>query len=278
MILGMVQFLVVLFVGLCLLLYLLQGKMIFYPQPTTPGNQARYADHEIRIQHGDITLTGWFFKGRVDAEHPLIVYYGGNAEDVSLNFGDLARFPAESFLFMNYRGYGQSQGRPSEQALLADALFIIDNLLEQESIDPSHVVLLGRSLGSGVAVHVAGHRKIGAVILVTPFDSLVNVAKAHYPIFPVGWLLRHRFDSASLAPGIASPALFLTASHDQIVPPRFAANLQRVWGGPVTAVRIDNTDHNTIESSAVYWQAIQAFLTDTPLQEAAPIEPQPQDR
>ena len=275
MIFGIVKVVVLLFVGISLLLYLLQGKMIFFPQPTAPGSQARYADHEIRIQHGDTTLTGWFFKGRIDAEHPLIVYYGGNAEDVSLNFADLDRFPAESFLFMNYRGYGQSQGNPSEKALLADALFILDHVLESASIDPAHVVLMGRSLGSGVAVHVAGHRRVGAVILVTPFDSLVNVAKAHYPIFPVGWLLRHRFDSAALAPEIAAPGLFLTASHDQIVPPRFAANLERVWGGSVTAVRVDGTDHNTIETAPVYWEAIRAFLASPGQPFDAPASQQP---
>ena len=275
MIVGIVQFLVVLFVGISLLLYLLQGKMIFYPQPTAPGSQTRYAGHEIRVQHGDVTLTGWFFKGRIDADHPLIVYYGGNAEDVSLNFGDLDRFAAGSFLFMNYRGYGSSQGRPSEKALLSDALFILDHVLETETIDPAHVILMGRSLGSGVAVHVAAHHPVGGVILVTPFDSLVNVARAHYPIFPVNWLLRHRFDSAALAPGIVAPALFLTASHDQIVPPRFAANLQRVWGGPVTAVRIDGTDHNTIETSPVYWEAIHAFLKAParPLDAPTPVQP-----
>jgi len=275
MILGFVKIGLLLFVGISLLLYLFQGRMIFYPQPTTPGNQLRYADQEIRVQHGDTALTGWFFKGHIDAGHPLIVYYGGNAEDVSLNFVDLGRFPVASFLFMNYRGYGQSQGRPSEKALLSDALFILDHVLATEAINPAHVVLMGRSLGSGVAVHVAAKRKVGGVILVTPFDSLVNVAKAHYPIFPVGWLLRHRFDSASLAPGIAMPALFLTASHDQIVPPRFAANLQRVWGGPVTAVRVDGTDHNTIETSPVYWKAIQAFLAASALPEAAPARTQP---
>jgi hypothetical protein len=69
------------------------------------------------------------------------------------------------------------------------------------------------------------------VILVTPFDSLLNVARAHYPIFPVGLLLKHRFDSAALAPGISTPALFLTASHDQVVPVRFANNLHRRGAG-----------------------------------------------
>jgi hypothetical protein len=162
---------------------------------------------------------------------------------------------------MNYRGYGQSQGRPSERALCDDALFVFDQVVATEGIDPSHVVLMGRSLGSGVAVHVAANRRVGGVILVTPFDSLLNVAKAHYPIFPVKWLLRHRFDSAALAPGIAAPALFLAASHDPIVPPRFADNLQKVWGGPTTAVRIQGTDHNTIETSPDYWEAVNSFLS-----------------
>jgi pimeloyl-ACP methyl ester carboxylesterase len=109
---------------------------------------------------------------------------------------------------MNYRGYGGSDGTPSETALLSDALFVFDYMLATEGIDPAHVVLMGRSLGSGVAVHVAAKRKVGGVILVTPFDSLVNVARAHYPIFPVGLMLKHRFDSAALAPGITTPGSF----------------------------------------------------------------------
>ncbi len=261
MILEILKILLALFVGASLLLFLLQGRMIFFPQPTAPGNQSRYAGHEIRVRSGDATLAGWFFKDEIGPGQPLIVYYGGNAEDVSLNFGDLGRFQARSFLFMNYRGYGQSDGRPSERALLDDALFILDHVLATHGIDPAHVVLMGRSLGSGVAVHVAAHRKVGGVILVTPFDSLVNVAKAHYPIFPVGLLLKHRFDSAALAPGIATPALFLTASHDQVVPVRFAKRLERVWGGPTTAVSVDGTDHNTIETSPAYWAAVNAFLS-----------------
>jgi pimeloyl-ACP methyl ester carboxylesterase len=261
MILEIVKVLMVLFVGTTVLLYFLQGKMIFFPQPTAPSNQSRYADQEIQVQHGDVTLTGWLFKNRIDAEHPLIVYYGGNAEDVSLNFADLDRFATRSFLFMNYRGYGQSQGRPSERALLADALFVLDHILAGESIQPTHVVLMGRSLGSGVAVHVAAKRKVGGVILVTPFDSLVNVAKAHYPIFPVGWLLKHRFDSAALAATITVPALFLTATHDQVVPVRFAKRLERIWGGPTTAVTVAGTDHNSIETSSVYWEAVNTFLS-----------------
>ncbi|MEE4111792.1 MAG: alpha/beta fold hydrolase [Desulfobacteraceae bacterium] len=261
MIIATVKLVVFLFAGATVLLYLLQGKMIFFPQPTAPHNQSRYAGNEIRLRHGDITLTGWFFKNEIGPGHPLVVYYGGNAEDVTHNFADLGRFSAQSFLFMNYRGYGGSDGKPSETALLSDALFVIDHLLATEGIDPAHVVVMGRSLGSGVAVHVAAKRKVGGVILVTPFDSLVNVARSHYPIFPVGLMLKHRFDSASLAPGITTPALFLTAANDQVVPVRFAKQLASVWAGPITSVTVAGTDHNTIETSPVYWKAVNAYLS-----------------
>lgn len=260
MILETVKIIVVFFVGTTLLLYLFQGRMIFFPQPTAPQNLSRYAAHEISVRHGDITLAGWLFKNEIGPDQPLIVYYGGNAEDVSLNFADLGRFNTGSFLFMNYRGYGGSGGRPSERALLDDALFIFDHVLAAQGIDPAHVVLMGRSLGSGVAVHVAAKRRVGGVLLVTPFDSLVNVARAHYPIFPVGLMLKHRFDSAALAPGIATPALFLTASNDQVVPVRFAKNLEQVWGGPVTAITVEGTDHNTIANAPAYWEAVNAYL------------------
>ena len=261
MLLETIKILFVFFVGTTVLLYLFQGRMIFFPQPTMPENQSRYAENEIRLRHDDVTLTGWFFKNEIGPGNPLVVYYGGNAEDVSLNFAALGRFNTRSFLFMNYRGYGGSDGKPSETALLNDALFVIDHMLATEGLDPAHVVVMGRSLGSGVAVHVAAKREVGGVILVTPFDSLVNVAKTHYPIFPVGLMLKHRFDSAALAPGITTSALFLTASSDQVVPVRFAKKLETVWGGPVTAVTVDGTDHNSIDTAPTYWAAVNAYLS-----------------
>ncbi len=187
-------------------LYFFQDALIFFPQPTPPNSRGQFESHAYSVVNAGTHLKGWFVRGAISAERPLLVYYGGNAEEVSANLGDVARYKAGAYLFMNYRGYGDSDGKPSQDALCRDALHILDHVAHQEKIPLAHMVLMGRSLGSGVAVHVAARRRVRGVILVTPFDSLLNVARHHYPFLPVGLLLKHPFDSFSLAPAIQKPA------------------------------------------------------------------------
>ena len=82
-----------------------------------------------------------------------------------------------------------------------------------------------------MAVYVAAHREVQGIILVTPFDSLLNVARHHYPVFPVKFLLKHPFDSAALAPQITTPALVIMGDQDNIIPNKFSSRLARLWGG-----------------------------------------------
>jgi len=131
---------------------------------------------------------------------PLIVYYGGNAEDATGQAFE--PWPAEwALALVNYRGYGASEGRPSERALCADALVVLDALARRPDVDAARIVLVGRSLGTGVATQVAGQRPVQGVVLISPYDSMVALARDHYPFLPVRWLLRHRFDSVARAPG-----------------------------------------------------------------------------
>jgi pimeloyl-ACP methyl ester carboxylesterase len=193
-----------------------------------------------------------------------LIYYGGNAEEVSGNLWDLSRLQAGACLFMNYAGYGDSQGKPSQARLCQDALFLLDWITRREGVPLTQVVLMGRSLGSGVAVFVAAQRPVKGVILVTPFDSLRHVARHHYPFLPVRLLLKYPFDSAALAPSIKAPALLLTGARDDIIPGHLAANLARVWGGPVRQVVIDDAGHNDIQLNRRYWESVNAFLIDSP--------------
>ena len=246
------------------MLYFFQDALIFFPQPTPPVNRTQFEAHAYSVAHAGTHLKGWYVRGAISAERPLLVYYGGNAEEVSTNLGDLGRYQAGAYLFMNYRGYGDSEGKPSQDALCRDALYILDHVAGREKIPLDHIVLMGRSLGSGVAVYVASQRQVRGVILVTPFDSLLNVARHHYPFFPVRLLLKHPFDSLSLAPGIQTPALFLIAARDEVIPPKYASRLVQAWGGPRRSVLIDGAGHNDIQLEAGYWQAVNQFLSHPP--------------
>src|SRR5207245_8215813 len=119
------------------------------------------------------------------------------------------RAPGVGWLLIDYRGYGSSEGSPSEAALTSDGLAWYDYATSELKADK--VFLFGRSLGSGVAVQLAAERPLAGVILVAPFDSLVEVVRYHYPYLPVDWMLKHRIDSSGRGPKIAVPLLCLVA-------------------------------------------------------------------
>lgn len=257
---NILKFIAIAYVAILILMYFFQERLIFFAQPITNPYVNRFTEHEITFEHEGVRLHGWFVRKDITAESPLIIYYGGNAEEVSGNLLDLKSYSDSALLFMNYRGYGRSKGRPSEKNLVSDALFILDEIVRTENIDLQHVVLLGRSLGSGVATQVAHQRKVRGVILITPFDSLANVAKSHYPVFPVKLLVRHPFESVKFAKDIAIPALNIMGSSDGIIPNRHSKALAEAWKGEMESVIIQQADHNNIQLFPQYWQSINRFL------------------
>ena len=254
------------FIGLCAVLYLLQEQLIFLRQPLADG--VRHAVRnlpgttEIEVAAEDGTrLHGWL-RHTVD-ERPsrgLVIYFGGNAEEVSGQVYDAEPLAPWSVAAINYRGYGLSEGRPSETALVADALAIYDRLAVREDVDPNRIVILGRSLGSGVAVQLAASRPVRAVVLVSPFDSLRSLARKQYPFVPVSLLLKHPFDSLARAPGIEAPLLVIAGERDRIIPPAFSRRLHDAWAGPKRWTLIPGADHNDIHTQPGYWPAMREFL------------------
>ncbi len=119
---------------------------------------------------------------------------------------------------------------------------------------------MGRSLGTGVAVHLASARSVTGVVLISPYDSLVAVAQGHHPYVPVGLLLKHRFDSVGRAPSIAAPMLCIVGTEDTIIPPEHSEELARAWKGPVEMVSIRGADHNDLPLQSGYYAAITRFL------------------
>ena len=248
-------------IGFPLLMYLAQDSLIFHPQPLNEARRVALAQtrsgESLFIHAADGTrLHAWHVKG-----NPLILYFGGNAEEVSWMLDDTARrAPGVGWLLVDYRGYGSSGGSPSEKALVSDALQWYDHFKGTERI-----YVFGRSLGSGVAVQLAAERPVDGLILVAPFDSLVAVGKRHYPFLPVNWMLRHRFDSIALAPKIRAPLLCIVATDDEIIPAEHARRLYDAWGGSKQWVGLEGAGHNSTDNAANYWPSIVRFLTEKPL-------------
>lgn len=249
--------------GLCALLYLRQDRLLFYPGPNDPVLARAWETRRVEIPTPGGAIEAFWADNPQAATPAVILYFGGNAEDVLYTAETAPRFAARRLLFANYRGFGKSAGRPSQPALYEDALAIYDHVVSHERVPPQDVVVMGRSLGSGVATWLASQRPVRAVILVTPFDSMVAVARGHYPIFPVGWLLRHRFPSDELARALDLPVVMLAAEGDSIIPPSHAVALHAVWAGEKSLHVLPGVDHNDVERHPAYHSTINAFLRGT---------------
>jgi pimeloyl-ACP methyl ester carboxylesterase len=240
-----------------------QEKLIFYPQPAgaPPRKPATGVLEQVKVRTADgTTLAGWL-ANPTGRRAPLVIYFGGNAEEVSWMAGEAQRFGGWSLLAVNYRGYGDSGGEPGEKALFADALALHDFAASRPDVDPAKIVVMGRSLGSGVAVHLAAHKPVAGVILAAPYDSLEAVAVRAYPFLPVRWMLRHRFDSLALAPSIRAPLLVVAAERDSIIPPEHAQRLHDAWAGPRQWVLLKGSGHNDIDDYPDYWNSVAKFLS-----------------
>ena len=249
------------YAALCALLYLVQERLIFLPRslPENARNALRILPGvgEIEARATDGTrLHGWLRHGAEEAARPgLVIYFGGNAEEVSGQVLDAAPLAPWSLAAFNYRGYGLSEGRPGEAALVA-----YDRLTAREDVDPERIVVFGRSLGGGATVPLAAARPVRGVVLVSPFDSLKSVGRRHYPFVPVSLLLRHPFDSLARAPSLETPLLVLAGERDRIVPSTHSKRLFDAWRGPKRWALLPGADHNGIHLHPGYWPAIREFL------------------
>jgi pimeloyl-ACP methyl ester carboxylesterase len=253
--------LVAVFVLMCAYLYVQQDKLLFFPRPNDAALTREWADRRVEIRTPETTLVGWWARGGAPESGIVILYFGGNAEDVLYTASTAERLAAERVLLVNYRGYGSTAGKPSQAALFADALALYEHV-RASGVSPNRIVAMGRSLGSSVATMLAANRPLRGVVLITPFDSLAEVAARHYRWFPVRTLLRHPFPSVEFARRTNVPALLLAAEGDFIVPPAHAQRLSEAWAGPHRLVMLDAVGHNDIEQHADYYDAINAFLRE----------------
>jgi uncharacterized protein len=240
---------------ICVLLYLAQDRLLYLPTPDLPHPGVR----ALHLERGAATLKIWELHG---GAQPALIYFGGNAEDVGANIPDFdAAFPERAVYLVNYRGYGGSSGRPSEAALTADAEAIYDSLRARH--DP--IAVIGRSLGSGVAVALATRRPVERLVLVTPFDSIASVAADHFFWLPVRFLVRNRYDSAARIGQVRAPTLVVVAEHDEVVfRPRSDALLAAVSPPMRHTLVVPGATHNDVSFFPLYFQSLREFLYRAP--------------
>ncbi|TDV44681.1 hypothetical protein EDF87_110179 [Pseudomonas helmanticensis] len=242
---SLVALIVAVYLVLCAALFFFQRSLIYFPQP----NAVNSADSRMTLAMPDAQVS---VVTRERAGPRALIYFGGNAEDVSRNLPEFAdAFPEYAVYLLNYRGFGGSDGSASEAAIAEDALALFDQVYASHP----QVAVVGRSLGSGVAIRLASQRPVQQLILVTPYNSLEEIATRQYPWVPVRWLLKDRFESGKYAAHIRVPTLLLAASDDEVIPRASTQRLLENFPQGVAVLRVvPDSGHNSISDRAQYMQ------------------------
>jgi hypothetical protein len=236
------------YLGLCGALFLFQRNLIYFPQPRSPASGAVTLTLAADGAHVLVTV-----RQRTGAN--ALLYFGGNAEDVSYSLPGLSTaFPSHAIYLLHYRGYGGSSGKPSEAALFADALALFDKI----RADHQNILVVGRSLGTGVAIYLASRRPVARLVLVTPYDSLQELAAQQFPYFPVRWLMLDKFESWRYARHITVPTLVVAAEHDEVIPRTSTDALYKHFRNGISTIKVlAGTGHNSISDSPDYLQLLK---------------------
>jgi pimeloyl-ACP methyl ester carboxylesterase len=231
------------YAALCLALFLAQRSFIYYPQPKAARDDTLTLS--LNVDGAKIVANTRPREGPV-----AVIYFGGNAETVSQSLATLAdAFPGHSLYALNYRGYGGSTGKPTETALISDALALFDRV----HANHPRIIVIGRSLGSGVAVQIASQRPVERMVLVTPYDSLVAIAADQFRYFPIAWLMLDKFESWRYAPKVVAPTQLIAAEDDEVIPlSSTEALLKQFRPALANLVIIPGVGHNSISESSQY--------------------------
>lgn len=246
----------------------LQRRMIFFPTSAleyTPADLGiPYEDVRIRTADG-VTIHGWIVQC-VGCEVTLLFFHGngGNIGDRVENVRRLHELGLRVFI-LDYRGYGLSEGSPSEQGLYEDAQAAYTYLVSRDDINPDRIAMFGRSLGGAVAVDLASRVPCWRLILESTFTSAADMAGQLLPFLPLGRLITERFDSLSKIGNVRAPLLQFHGTQDEVVPYRLGQKLHESARQPKEFVPIPGATHNDtyLVGGRAYFEKIRSFLTES---------------
>ena len=226
-----------------------QRRLIYFPWPDRlpAASSVLTGSQEVVVATEDgIHLGGWFLPAQGGRPAPAVLVCNGNGGNRALR-APLATALSRaglSVLLFDYRGYGGNPGRPSEGGLAADARAAQAWLAARPEVDPDRIAYFGESLGAAVALRLAVERPPAALILRSPFTSLTDVGRLHYPWLPVKWLLSDRYGSAARVAQLSVPLLVIAGERDQIVPSALSRRLYDAASAPKRFMLVPGADHN----------------------------------
>ena len=259
-------FVAVIGVALLAFIWLGQRQLIYFPDTSQPSLDRSGLTGAEAVTFGTsdgLRLGAWFVAGSGSSPRPTVVVFGGNAghRGYRAPLAAALRDHGPNVLLTDYRGYGGNPGAPTEDGLADDARSARAYVLSRSDVDPGRVVYFGESLGGAVAVRLAIEHPPSALILRSPFASLVLAGQYHYPVLPVRLLLRDRFPSIERAPNLRSPVLVIAGTVDSVVPIDHTRRLYDAIVAPKTFVelRADHNDAALLDGEEMI-QAIVRFL------------------
>jgi fermentation-respiration switch protein FrsA (DUF1100 family) len=249
------------FLGLCIVLYALQTKMIF-PGAETQGQRhavVRAGPHEelIELKTADGTLIVALFGHALASDgtplpdaksRPTILFFYGNGMCLADCAGEFRKFQrlGANVMIPDFAGYGMSGGAPSAAGVLQTADAAYEHLIHRGDIDAKKVFPVGWSLGAAGAIHIAATRPVAGLITLSAFTSLREMAHNLLPFLPTSVLLRHHLENEQKIADVKCPILMFHGRRDSIIPFWMSQRLESAAKAPVTRIAIDEADHNDI--------------------------------
>lgn len=254
------------YLGIMLLIYAFQRQMVFHPTKsiyTTPGDLGiNYEDVELETEDG-LRLHGWFLPDN-GVDRTILLFHGnaGNNAD-RVYFLDNLKKLNTNILIIDYRGYGRSEGTPDEQGIYADGRAAWTYLTEEREIDPSKIILFGRSLGGAVATKLATEYEPGALVLEATFTSGADLGADIYPWLPVRMMIKYDFSNAERIRNISVPVLIAHSRDDRVVPYHHSEKLFEIANEPKVFVEMQGPHGAGFDDGrGHYLEKLKTFLDE----------------
>lgn len=247
--------------------YLNQDSMVYQPHPTLEASPASmgldFEDVRLTTRDG-VSIHGWFVPSAA-ALRRVLLFCHGNAGNISHRLDSLKIFHdlGLSVLLFDYRGFGLSQGRPSEAGTYLDAEAAWEHLVAARGFLPEEIIVFGRSLGGAVASRVAAEKPVAALILESTFTSLPDLGASVYPYLPVRLIAKYRYDSLAHLQKVRCPVLVVHSPEDELIPFAHGRALFEAAAGPKSFLEITGRhNHGFLTSKKAYVEGLRTFFEE----------------